>query len=250
MESALAALLGAGRAVEVSFDPWLSLAAGVGASLDRLVRFAADEANREDATFSLPIVAARFADALLFKLLLEHPHDQTLRLADHRRAAEPRYVRMAAEYLDANAHKPVRMGELASVTGVSLRALQLGFLEHRRCSPTQFLKERRLLLARTRLTTSPRSSRRKRGHGPDPLPDQEDVEDGGHQRRVDRIRRALHAPRFDDHEVQRVSDEEDAPRDQRLARRIPVHLATDQASTLRPASAKHATSKRAAPPSP
>jgi len=46
------------------------------------------------------------------------------------------------------------MTELAAVAGVSLRALQTGFLRHRGCTPMEFLRARRLDLARTRLLAS------------------------------------------------------------------------------------------------
>lgn len=157
MEAALAALLGTNETSPLVFEPRLSLASGAGASLQRLVRFVSDEADREDGAFSSPIVAARLADAVLYKLLLEHPHNHSERLRVAR-SAEPRHVRMAAEYLEANVARPVRMNVLAGLAGVSLRALQLGFREHRGCSPMQFLTERRLTLARTRLLGEPTSS--------------------------------------------------------------------------------------------
>lgn len=157
MEAALAALGGTNMTTGLLFEPQLSLQSAAGASLLRLVRFVADEADRDDGAFASPVVAARITDAILFKLLLEHPHNHSARLrALH--SAEPRHVRLAAEYLEANVARPVRMNDLAALTGVSLRALQLGFRAHRGCSPMQFLTQRRLMLARTRLLTETGSS--------------------------------------------------------------------------------------------
>lgn len=151
MEAALTALTGTQRTSALAFERRLSLESGVGASVDRLVRFAADEVDQGGSLVTSPLVAARFADAILFNLLLDHPHNHSEQLRTRRASAGPEYVRKTAEYLAANVARPVRLGELATLTGVSVRALQLGFLQHRGCTPMEFLRERRLELARTKL---------------------------------------------------------------------------------------------------
>src|SRR5262249_34115502 len=85
---------------------------------------------------------------------LGQPHNHAAVLTSRRRA-EPAHVRTVAEYLDAHAGEPVRMADLAAVAGVSVRAIQVGFRAHRGCSPTEFLRQRRLELARTRLLSRP-----------------------------------------------------------------------------------------------
>jgi transcriptional regulator GlxA family with amidase domain len=67
-------------------------------------------------------------------------------------------VREVAEYLDAHAEEPVSVADLAAMTGVSVRSIHAGFRRHRGCSPMEFLRERRLALARTRLLSSPEST--------------------------------------------------------------------------------------------
>lgn len=158
MKSTLAALLGAETKEPLRFEPRLSLRSGVGASLARLVDFAAHEADNVDGVFDSPIAAARLAESMLAHLLLDHPHNYSARLAQIRRAAAPRHVRIAVEYIDANAAKSIRMADLASIAGVSVRALQLGFLEHRGCTPMEFVRARRLDLARARLLVAGASS--------------------------------------------------------------------------------------------
>ena len=85
-------------------------------------------------------------------------HNHSARLVASSRPAEPRYVRRAAEYLAAHAARPIRMSDLAAVTGVAVRTLQTGFVKHRGCSPMAFLRDRRLALARTQLLGRPDSS--------------------------------------------------------------------------------------------
>lgn len=150
MEAALAALSGAASTTPLRFEPNLPFGSGVGAWLHRLVHFVAGEVEHDVNPFASPAVGARLADTVIYGLLQGHPHNHSARLASGR-SAEPRYVREAAEYLEAHAADPVRMADLARLTGVGVRALQLGFQKSRGCSPMEFFKEQRLHLARRKL---------------------------------------------------------------------------------------------------
>lgn len=86
MEAAFASLVGDGAARPLRLEPALSLRSGAGAWLLRLVRFAVEEADRQDTPFASPLVRARFADALLFGIVSGHPHDRSALLAKSRAA--------------------------------------------------------------------------------------------------------------------------------------------------------------------
>jgi transcriptional regulator GlxA family with amidase domain len=60
-------------------------------------------------------------------------------------------VEAARQFIHAHAAEPIRLGNLADRLGVSLRALQVGFRRRFGCTLSQYLFERRLDLARTRL---------------------------------------------------------------------------------------------------
>jgi AraC-like DNA-binding protein len=153
-EAALAALLGRASVSTLQMRPTLSLSSGVGAWLRRFTRFIVDEADESESPFASPVVRTRLAETILFGILQGHPHTHSERLAASR-AAEPRYVRQAAEYLDAHAADPIQLADLARITGVGVRALQLGFQRYRECTPMTFLRERRLRLARQSILTDP-----------------------------------------------------------------------------------------------
>jgi AraC-like DNA-binding protein len=160
MAAALSALVGTKARGPVRFDPGLSLTSAAGASLQRLVRFIVDEADRTDADYdplASPLVVAHLADAVIYKMLLELPHNYSVQLTGFGNA-EPLHVRRAAEYLAANAARAVRMAELTELTGVNVRTLQLAFQRYRGCSPMAFLRERRLRMAREKLKQNPRAS--------------------------------------------------------------------------------------------
>ena len=155
VEAALAALTGSTARTPLRFEPLLSTASGTGAAVLRLLRFLIEELDQEHGALSSPLIAARYADILLYTLLTGQPHNHAGVLSSRPRSAEPRHVRRIAEYLDAHAAEPVSLAELQAVAGVSIRAIHAGFRTYRGCTPMAFLRQRRLELARTRLLSSP-----------------------------------------------------------------------------------------------
>src|SRR5690606_1754081 len=97
-----------------------------------------------DGLLSTPLAATRYGDAILTSMLGGGAHGFSGLFGRPEQATGPRAVRRAMEYLEANATSPVRMADVAAAAGVSVRALQIAFLEHRGCSPLTFLRERRL----------------------------------------------------------------------------------------------------------
>ena len=78
----------------------------------------------------------------------------TLAQADFASASR-RHVHAAEEFMEANLARPLRVTELATTTGVGLRALQKAFQKHRGVRPLEALKEMRLERVRTRLLQEP-----------------------------------------------------------------------------------------------
>lgn len=64
---------------------------------------------------------------------------------------EPDYLLRAVAWMDAHAQEPITMPQVARAAGISLRALQLAFRDHRDTTPKQYLRERRLELARVQM---------------------------------------------------------------------------------------------------
>jgi AraC-like DNA-binding protein len=155
LEAAFRALAGSSKRFDLRFEPGLSTTSGIGARIQRLVGFIFNELDQDDNSLDSPLIAAHYADALIFSLLESVSHSCTALLPSRIRAAAPRHVRMAAEYLDGNAAEPVRLAELSKLTGMSVRSIQAGFKAAYGCSPMAFLKQRRLELARNRLLSAP-----------------------------------------------------------------------------------------------
>jgi len=147
----LAAFLGTDPRTPLDLAPEIDIAGGGGAALARLLSFAADEAERPVNVLGTPLVALDLAEAVLRQMLFGLSHNHVARLHELSRPAEPRYLRQAEEFLDANVNRPVSSVELAKQVGVGVRALQLAFRRYRNSTPQRFVRERRLELARRRL---------------------------------------------------------------------------------------------------
>lgn len=139
---------------EVRFQQRLALDSPEVRSFSRFLGSVLKEADTARPTFTAPGAAERWAEALIFRLLLCQPHGESALFSVAARAAEPRYVRRAAEYLDTHADRQITLAELTVVTAVSARSLQVGFLKFRGCSPLGFARARRLERARVLLLTS------------------------------------------------------------------------------------------------
>jgi AraC-like DNA-binding protein len=147
----LTVLLGTAPVAPVDFAREIDIAGGAGAALNRLVGHIVDEMFLPGGALAMPLVAANLVDALLHHMLLRLPHNHIARLHALATPAEPRYLRMAEEFLAANVDRHVSNVELACQVGVSVRAIQLAFRRYRNSSPQRFLRDRRLELARRRL---------------------------------------------------------------------------------------------------
>lgn len=99
-------------------------------------------------------LAARALENDLVTLLLEAQRHNYTRLLVRNRDAAPWQVRAAEEYMSANAHLPLSLGDICMAAGVNSRTLQHSFQSKRGHTPMQFL--RRLRLERVRADLSQR----------------------------------------------------------------------------------------------
>ena len=133
------------------FTPRIDVTQGPTSGVARLIAFLFDECDRPGGLTASPLMLADLHDAVLTAMLTGLPHDQSHALAGPAPWIAPGYVRRAEEWLDPHAHEPVTISKAAVAAGVSVRSLQEAFRRYRGVSPQQFLKERRIELARTQL---------------------------------------------------------------------------------------------------
>ena len=90
-------------------------------------------------------------------LLTSHLHNYS-ETAPARSSILPRHVRRAQDYLQAHAHEPLSVEQLAQVAGVSVRSLYSGFKEFLGVSPMHYLRDLRMERARTELLSGEAAS--------------------------------------------------------------------------------------------
>jgi len=106
-----------------------------------------------DASQSLarnPAAAVEYEEFLLSALLRAWPHSQSHRL-DAPPAIRPYAVKRVIDYIEANADRPLRAGDLVRVSGAGTSALYAAFQRHVGCSPMAYLRGVRLSRARAAL---------------------------------------------------------------------------------------------------
>ncbi|WP_428561349.1 MAG: AraC family transcriptional regulator [Solidesulfovibrio sp. DCME] len=98
-----------------------------------------------------PLLVAKYEQLVLTALLTCLDHNASALLRTPPPPAPPKVVLAAEAYIEANADKPLRLADLAALTGLSVRSIQLAFRKHRGYSPSRFLRECRLARAREML---------------------------------------------------------------------------------------------------
>ncbi|XXT24973.1 response regulator [Sorangium sp. So ce429] len=151
LEAQLEALTGVVIRRPLVFSLPMPTTDGPGTFLARLCRFLSTETEQAGRALGHPLVMASLGEAVARALLFGQPHDHTHLLE---RAAPPSsrsVVRLVEEYLDAHANGAVGTSDLTTLVGTSMASIDAAFLAHRGTTPRDFLRKRRLLLARERL---------------------------------------------------------------------------------------------------
>ncbi|EFL52533.1 transcriptional regulator, AraC family [Solidesulfovibrio fructosivorans JJ]] len=95
-----------------------------------------------------PLLVGQYEQLLLTALLTCLEHNARGALLAPPLPAPPKVVALVENFLEANADKPLNLGDLADLTNMSARSIQLAFKKHRGYSPSRFLRECRLSRAR------------------------------------------------------------------------------------------------------
>lgn len=102
-----------------------------------------------------PLLVAQYEQLVLAAILSCLEHNAHGLLQTPAPPAPPKVVQLCEAFLEANADKPLRLGDLAELTRMSVRSVQLAFRKHRGYSPSRFLQECRLARARDMLRRTP-----------------------------------------------------------------------------------------------
>jgi len=141
-----------GRSIRaaIEFAPSLDMESLGGIKLRRMVMRLCQALDRNRGSAQKLLTVQQMERWLVSHLIESHRHNYT-RLLHRAVMAGPWQVRAVEEFIRANAAKPLSLGDLASVAGVSARTLQYSFRRHRGMCPMEFLRQIRLLYVRDEL---------------------------------------------------------------------------------------------------
>lgn len=149
LERQLSNMLGGAPVPHIRFDLAMPLS-GRGAQWWGMLRLLMDSLDGPEAMPNA--LATSLHESLLLVSLLDcQPHSHTARLGIRQNSIAPRHVRLVEAYIEDNADKPLTVGDLIAVSGVSARALFDGFRRFRDTSPLAHLRSVRLARVRQQL---------------------------------------------------------------------------------------------------
>ncbi len=137
--------------IPLTFTPEEAWPLGTAASLQRLVRYVANELTDPYSLFAGGVGVAGFEDMIIRTILEGTVHSYTERLTRPSSAAPPRAMRRAMEFMQANVVQPLTVEAIAQAAGCSARALAATFRAERGQTVTSVLRELRLDAARAAL---------------------------------------------------------------------------------------------------
>ena len=120
-------------------------------SLQNYVQFIVGELDQEESFIRIPEVQAHLREALIFGLLSTQPHNAASLLDRPCANSGMRYAKRAEDYICNNLTEEISVSQVAENIGINIRSLQIGFKQLNGCTMRDFIKTRRLNLARNNL---------------------------------------------------------------------------------------------------
>lgn len=155
LERHLGALLGEQIRAPIAFMPAMDTASGMGATWMRTAKHLMSELQHNPLLAGSAIVVSHLEQLLMSGLIQAQPNLYLERLRKPVRNIAPRHVRLAQEFIRANAHKPISIADLTRLTGVCGRTLYSGFRHFSGDSPMQYLRRIRMENARRDMQCAP-----------------------------------------------------------------------------------------------
>jgi AraC-like DNA-binding protein len=144
LEAALEHMLDDRLPGKLHFRPAIDWSRGLAPGLQRQLAFVMEDFGRPDGIAANPVALAALTDLLVTLALRALPHNHTDRLAAGADAAVPHYVQRAEAFMQAHGAKPLRIADIATAAGCSVRTLGAAFRRFRGITPLAALHAARL----------------------------------------------------------------------------------------------------------
>jgi AraC-like DNA-binding protein len=155
IDSALSKLIDRTSKQPVTFLPSIDLTSEFGLSLKNLAQFLWQAATNKDAPAATtakiqpqvdfaPLVLQKLEQAFLACLIEGLPSNYSEEILYQTDGAFARHVHKARTFIESHLHEDIKLGDIATETGVCSRLLQKAFSYHCGCSPMRFVMLARL----------------------------------------------------------------------------------------------------------
>jgi AraC-like DNA-binding protein len=144
LEDALSDALGRQLTTQPDFAPLMPVDTAPGRNWLNMLGLFAEQFFHPDGLLSQPMVGKPFAESLMRGFLFAADHSYRSALMGDLKPLGPRAIRVAVDFIEAEAHLPLTLSSIAARSQVSVRSLQQGFKRHLGMSPMSYLREVRL----------------------------------------------------------------------------------------------------------
>ena len=144
VDDALRDALGNTATAQINFGHTMPIHSGGGRAWAQMVRMLYDQVCRPDSILREPMIGLPFIDSLVRGLLVVADHPYRSAVVKPVRPLRSRLVETAVEIIEADAHLPLTVSEIAVRGRGSVRALQQAFLRELETTPMAYLREVRL----------------------------------------------------------------------------------------------------------
>lgn len=128
----------------VEFDTAMPLDTPEGMRWMRTIAWLLESLRMDDDGLTSTLLTAQIEQMIVAMLLVCQPNNHSAMLREDCRILTPAFVRRAEDFIEAQAHEAITIGDIAEHVGVSTRSLYNGFRKYRQTSPMLHLKEIRL----------------------------------------------------------------------------------------------------------
>ena len=146
LETKAARLVGRTLRDPLKFDLGVPMTTPEARSMRHYLDLLRTELDAERSLATRSVMAGQLEDLVMTSLLLSAPNTYSSWLEEDGGTATPRCVRKEVELIEAHAHEPLVVEDIAEAVGVSVRALQSGFRRHMGSSPMAYLRDVRFEL--------------------------------------------------------------------------------------------------------
>lgn len=154
LETMLAELTGVKVKQPIEFDLEFRGSRGRAEGFHQLVAYICQQLELSASAINRAATRSRIEELLLTMVLESQNHNYSYAFEEQQGdegERPPRFIKLAIEYMSSHADQKLRLADIATASGASVRSLSAGFRKYRHMTPMEFLRDARLDYVRAAL---------------------------------------------------------------------------------------------------